>query len=133
MARSGQADGTWRPALPAGFASERGPEGIVIVPGPATAQRQTEWLVTSGTGTVCERLPGSEPSVIFAGIAAELTATPGKGDEDDELICQPSCSARTCGRRYLLLRSHNDPTVPRELGLWLASNAQITLDDQITQ
>jgi len=126
------AGATWRPALPAGFTSEQGPEGVIVVPaaeGPPAA-----WLVAPGTVTVREGRPGSEPSVIFAGNAAELTATPdGEGELDCQLVLLGEDTREPGRDRYVLLSSRNDPTGPREAGLWLAANARIPFDDQITE
>jgi len=128
------AQAMWRPALPAGFTSEHGPEGVIVVR-PAEGPQEA-WLVASGTVTVREGLPGSAPGAAFVGNAAELTAAPDD-DDNDELTCQLVLLGEDTNEphrdRYVLLSSHNDPTGPRELGLWLATNAHIPFDDQIAE
>jgi hypothetical protein len=127
---------TWQPALPAGFSAEQRPEGLVI----AATGRSADWLAGEGAVTVREHQPDSPPRVIFTGYAAELTAGPdAEDDESDDVICRLTLlgeqddQAEPGGHRHLLLYSRNDPTVPREFGLWLAGHARITFDDQITE
>jgi len=126
------AQAMWRPALPAGFTSERGPEGVTVVrPGEGL---QEAWLIESGTVTVREGPAGSAPGVTFVGNAAELTAVPDDDDGDDftcQLVLLGEDTHEPGRGRYVLLSSRNDPTGPRELGLWLATNAHIPFDDQI--
>ena len=124
----------WRPALPAGFTSGHGPEGVIVVR-PAGGPHEA-WLIASGTATVRKDPAGSAPGLTFVGNAAELTAAPGD-DDNNEFICQLVLlgeDTREPGRdRYVLLSSRDDPTGPRELGLWLATNAHIPFDDQIAE
>jgi hypothetical protein len=128
------AQAMWRPALPAGFTSEHGPEGVIVVR-PAEGAQEA-WVIASGMVSVREGLDGSAPGVTFAGNAAELTAAPDD-DDNDGLTCQLAllgADTREPGPdRYVLLSSRNDPTGPRELGLWLAANAHIPFDDQIAE
>jgi hypothetical protein len=126
---------TWRPALPAGYRTEHCPEGLVVVPGEGAA---AEWLIGPGTVTVRARSAGTVPGdVIFTGCAAELTASVRAEDDDEYLACElvlrGEDGPEPGGGRYLLLRERADPTVPRELALWLVTAAEITLDDQIPE
>jgi hypothetical protein len=126
---------TWRPALPADYRAEHGPEGLVVVPGAGPA---AEWLIGPGTVTVRARAAGTAPGdVIFTGRAAELTAAVREEDDDEYLACELFLlgeDGREPGSgRYLVMRERADPTVPRELALWLAAAAEITLDDQIPE
>lgn len=104
---TGPPDGPAGPGGPSGPGESGGSGGSqarwVLTPG-------MSWLGRAGTAvilTVCLAL--AEPSLTSPGEPAGRSAD-----------------------RYVLPYSRGDPTVRRELGLWLADNARIAFDDQIT-
>jgi hypothetical protein len=124
---------TWRAALPAGYRTEDSPDGLVVVPGVGAEQ---EWLIRPGTVTVRARSEGTAPGdAIFTGHAAELAAVDREEDDNEYLACELVLRGEDRREpdngRYLLMRVRDDPTLPRELALWLVASAEITLDDQI--
>jgi hypothetical protein len=126
---------TWQPALPAGYVVQDRPEGTAVVPSPHPTA--TEWLIGPGTVSVLERTAESDPGVIFAGSAAELTASQHHDDDGDPdyLVCQLALlgeDRRQPGSgRCVLLETQSDPSIPREAGMWLAAHAEIAFHDRI--
>ena len=77
----------------------------------------------------------------FEAVALELIEdTSGDNGPDYELIAvapnagpRPSTSHRMGKERRILYREPNDPTDPRNLGLWLSQHCSIPLRDETTE
>lgn len=105
------------------------------------ARGRTEWRIGSGRLTLRKRFNASVRDIFEARRLELSTSTDSDGDEWLHLDALASADAEPAGashhwvqkpskNRRRIASAMNDPTLPRQLGVWLARTADMPLDDR---